>query len=176
MINMALFKKREETYNFGEFMRKEGKCAPKVEKSQKEQVLEVVEGLATMTLVATAAKIVLPVSLVGVPLVLMASKKVMAATMTSSQVIPIQGEAIMVGAIPGAIKEKIVHSFDPLIDLMVGLSLPIAGVMLTGGALMILVGMKDRGMQLILNSSLGYILVQMSPLFISMLAGIGGAI
>jgi hypothetical protein len=86
------------------------------------------------------------------------------------------GEVVAVGAMSDAVKAKIVHAFDPLIELMVGISLPIAGVMLTGGALMIMVGQKDLGFKLIMNSALGYVLVQMSPLFIDLLAGVGSAI
>jgi hypothetical protein len=73
-------------------------------------------------------------------------------------------------------KDSIVHAFDPLLQLMIDLSLPIAGMMITGGCLLILIGMKDKGYSLILNSSLGYVLVQMSPLFLSLLEEIGKAL
>ena len=85
-------------------------------------------------------------------------------------------QAIPAGAISGALTGKIIHAFDPLIELMVSISLPIAGVMLTGGALLIMIGQKDMGFRLIMNSAIGYVLVQMSPLFMDLLAGIGGAI
>lgn len=83
---------------------------------------------------------------------------------------------IPVNGVPDVVKEKIVSAFDPLVDLIVALSLPIAGVMLAGGALMIMIGMKDAGFKLIMNAGLGYVLVQMSPLFIQLLAGVGAAI
>lgn len=73
-------------------------------------------------------------------------------------------------------KESVIHAFDPLLELMVDLSLPIAGIMLTGGALLILIGMKEKGFTLILNSSLVYCLVQLSPLFIKLLGEIGKAL
>lgn len=85
-------------------------------------------------------------------------------------------QVIEVGAIPEAAKEKIIHAFDPLTDLMVSLSLPIAGIMLTGGALMVMIGQKEAGYKLIFNSALGYILVQMTPMFIALLAGVGSAL
>lgn len=45
----------------------------------------------------------------------------------------VQPEAIVVtGAIPGAVKEKIIHAFDPLVELIMGVSLPIASVMIAG--------------------------------------------
>jgi len=59
---------------------------------------------------------------------------------------------------------------------MVSLSLPIAGVMLTGGALLIMIGQKDKGFTLIMNASLGYVLVNLTPLFMSLLESVGKAI
>jgi hypothetical protein len=73
-------------------------------------------------------------------------------------------------------KDSIVRAFDPLLELMIELSLPIAGLMITGGCLLILIGMKERGYSLIFNSSLGYCLVQLSPLFLSLLEEIGKAL
>lgn len=92
------------------------------------------------------------------------------------QMIPVSAEMIPVNGVSDVIKEKIISAFDPLIDLIIALSLPISGVMLAGGALMIMVGMKDAGFKLIMNAGLGYVLVQMSPLFIQLLAGVGAAI
>ncbi|MBB6446425.1 hypothetical protein [Bacillus benzoevorans] len=79
-------------------------------------------------------------------------------------------------AVPAATKDSIIHAFDPLIDLMISLALPIAGVMITGGALLILIGQKEKGFTLILNSALGYCLVQLCPLFLTLLEQVGKAI
>ncbi|MCU9614058.1 hypothetical protein OEV98_10855 [Caldibacillus lycopersici] len=73
-------------------------------------------------------------------------------------------------------KESIIHAFDPLIDLMISVALPIAGIMITGGALMIMLGQKDKGFMLIMNASLGYVLVNLSPLLLSLLESVGKAI
>lgn len=86
----------------------------------------------------------------------------------------IQQEAVPVMA--AATTDKVMHAFDPLLDLMVSISFPIAGIMLTGGALLLMIGQKERGFSLIMNSALGYVLVQMSPLFLELLASIGNAI
>jgi hypothetical protein len=74
------------------------------------------------------------------------------------------------------VKSKIIHAFDPLLDLIISLSIPISSVILAGAALLILIGQKERGYTMMMNCALGYVLVQMTPLFISLLAGIGGAI
>ncbi|MCB5235540.1 hypothetical protein [Niallia circulans] len=96
-------------------------------------------------------------------------------------VVPVIGQlatktAFAAEAVPATAMDTIAHAFDPLIDLMVGLSLPIAGVMITGGALLIMIGQKDYGYKLMMNCSLGYVLVNLSPLFLSLLADVGKAI
>lgn len=75
--------------------------------------------------------------------------------------------------IKGAAKEKIVEAFMPLVDMIQALSYPIALVMLTGGALMFMINQKDKGIGLIQNASIGYILVQLMPLLMNLLVGVG---
>lgn len=158
-MNFAM--KRTESIKFGDFMSGEYKDKQKGEKRHTG------ENKAILKSVAKGA--------IAIPVLGHMLKGSMAFASDGSTVIP-SGEVIAVGAMSGAVKAKIVHAFDPLIELMVGISLPIAGVMLTGGALMIMVGQKDLGFKLIMNSALGYVLVQMSPLFIDLLAGVGSAI
>lgn len=83
---------------------------------------------------------------------------------------------VAVPAMSTAVKTKIIHAFDPLIDLIMSLSFPIAGVMIAGGCLFILVGNRERGMQMLQNAAIGYILVQLSPLFLDLLVGIGDSV
>lgn len=85
-------------------------------------------------------------------------------------------EAVPAGAISDAIKSRIMNAFDPLVELMISLSYPIAGVMLAGGSLAIMIGMRDKGYSMIQMAGVGYILVQMTPLFLDLLVGIGGAV
>lgn len=81
--------------------------------------------------------------------------------------------ALMAAAVPAAVKERILHAFDPLIDLAISLSYPIAGLMIAGGCLFIMIGNRERGMQMLQNSAIGYILVQLSPMFLNLLVGVG---
>lgn len=74
------------------------------------------------------------------------------------------------------VMERVTNAFDPLISLIVGLSLPIAGVMLSAGALMIMIGQKEHGYKLLVNCGLGYVLVNMTPLFMELLKSVGDAI
>ncbi|SEC17942.1 hypothetical protein SAMN05443246_3239 [Paenibacillus sp. GP183] len=79
-------------------------------------------------------------------------------------------------AVPGVVKEKILHAFDPLIDLAISLSYPIAGVMIAGGCLFVMTGNREKGMQMLQNAAIGYILVQLSPMLLNLLVGVGGTV
>ncbi|MNI98350.1 hypothetical protein D3C73_1571790 [compost metagenome] len=61
-------------------------------------------------------------------------------------------------------------------DLAISLSYPIAGVMIAGGCLFIMIGNREQGMKMLQNAAIGYILVQLSPMFLEMLVGIGGGV
>lgn len=67
----------------------------------------------------------------------------------------------------------IIHAFDPLIKLIQQLSYPIAGVMLAAGCLFIMIGSKEKGMDMIKNAAIGYILVQLSPILLKILVQVG---
>lgn len=83
-------------------------------------------------------------------------------------------------AVPVFVQEKvqqtILNAFNPLIDLVKALSYPIAGVMITGGALRYMIGQKEQGVTTIQNTAIGYLLVQLSPLFLKLLVGIGESV
>jgi hypothetical protein len=87
-----------------------------------------------------------------------------------------QNAQAAIPAMSAATKTKILHAFDPLIDLVQSLSYPIAGVMIACGCLFIMVGNRERGMQMLQNAAIGYILVQLSPMLLELLVGIGGSI
>ncbi|MFS0766009.1 hypothetical protein [Peribacillus phoenicis] len=87
-----------------------------------------------------------------------------------------QGLSVPATTVSGAVKQQVIHAFDPLVDLMMSLSLPIASVIITGASLMILMGFKERGYPMMFSASIGYCLVQLTPMFIKILAGVGGAI
>lgn len=79
-------------------------------------------------------------------------------------------------AVNESIKNQIIHAFDPLINLVQVLSYPIGFVMISAGCLFIMCGNREKGMQMIQTASIGYILVQLAPLFMKILVGIGGAV
>jgi hypothetical protein len=78
--------------------------------------------------------------------------------------------------VKGKAKEQIIEAFMPLVDMIQALSYPIALVMLTSGALLFMINQKDRAVSLIQNASIGYILVQLMPLLMQLLVGIGNTV
>ncbi|WP_240468812.1 hypothetical protein [Anoxybacillus sp. MB8] len=78
--------------------------------------------------------------------------------------------------VSGVVYDKITAAFMPLVELVKGLSYPIALVIMSGGALMIMIGSKEKGYTMIQNSAIGYILVQMMPLLMELLVEIAKAI
>ncbi|KIL74241.1 hypothetical protein [Bacillus badius] len=75
--------------------------------------------------------------------------------------------------VKGKASERIVEAFMPLVDMIQALSYPIALVMLTAGALMFMINQKDRGISMIQNASIGYIFVQMMPIFMQLIVEVG---
>jgi hypothetical protein len=77
--------------------------------------------------------------------------------------------------VSGMVHEKITNAFMPLVELVKGLSYPIALVIMSGGSLMLMLGNKEKGYSMIQNASIGYILVQMMPLLMNLLVEIAKA-
>lgn len=82
----------------------------------------------------------------------------------------------VMGGVSAAVHSKILHAFDPLVNLIQDLAYPIAAVMIAAGSIMIMIGNKEKGMQYLTNAALGYILVQLVPLMLSLLVGVGSSV
>lgn len=65
---------------------------------------------------------------------------------------------------------------DPILDILVALSLPVASVILVGSLFMIMLGQKEKAYGLMMNAGLGYVLIQMSPLLLKILEASGNAV
>ncbi|MGQ4666546.1 hypothetical protein ACUIJN_12015 [Metabacillus halosaccharovorans] len=72
--------------------------------------------------------------------------------------------------------ETLAHALDPLVDLMVALSFPIASVVIIGSCFFFMLGKSDRAWTGIQNAGLGYVLIQIMPLLLNVLKEVGGAI
>lgn len=73
------------------------------------------------------------------------------------------------------IQGRIMKAFDPLIDLVQGITYPVSFVMLSGGMLLIMMGQKSKGLSMIKWAAIGYIGMQFVPALMEILADIGKA-
>lgn len=161
-----------QTIKFSEFMT--GEFKEKEARERKTKRLKKVE-----TLTKVGATLAIPVAL-GSPLgAVIGGARVFAhsnAVASSTQVMP---EAVPVNATEwasGKSLEIIAHALDPIIDVLVALSFPVASVIIVGGCFWFMFGNSEKAWKTIQNASLGYVLIQMSPLILNILKQIGGSI
>jgi len=89
-----------------------------------------------------------------------------------------------VEAVPASAKEwmgeqtisALAHALDPLVDVLVALSFPIASVIIVGGCFFFMLGNSEKAWSTIQNAGLGYVLIQISPLILNVLKQIGNAV
>lgn len=84
-------------------------------------------------------------------------------------------ESVPVNAVPvvstADVYGKMVNAFDPLVALIQSLAYPIAMVVVLGGALFVMIGNKEKGFTMMQSAGLGYVLVQITPMVLDILAG-----
>lgn len=74
------------------------------------------------------------------------------------------------------IKEGIFAGFNPITDLIAGLSYPVAYIMMGTGVLVMITGNKQRGIQQMKTAGIGYITMQFLPSMMQVLSDVGGKI
>ncbi|MEA0565566.1 hypothetical protein [Lysinibacillus irui] len=90
--------------------------------------------------------------------------------------IPVSTIAQPTGIIAEKSLEILATALDPLVQILVAISFPIASVIMVGGCFFFMLGNSERAWNTIMNAGLGYVLIQMSPLFLQILRTIGDAI
>lgn len=90
--------------------------------------------------------------------------------------IPVNTIAQPTGIIAEKSLEILATALDPLVQILVAISFPIASVIMVGGCFFFMLGNSERAWNTIMNAGLGYVLIQMSPLFLEILRTIGKAI
>lgn len=65
------------------------------------------------------------------------------------------------------------HALDPVVDILVALSFPVASVVIVGACFFFMLGNSEKAWTMIQNSALGYVLVQVSPLIHNVLKKVG---
>lgn len=85
-------------------------------------------------------------------------------------------DLIPTGFVADASLNMLANILDPLIQIMVAISFPIASVIMLGGAFFFMLGNSEKAWQTIFNAGLGYVIIQMSPLFLEILRSLGKAV
>lgn len=73
------------------------------------------------------------------------------------------------GPIEGVIVQKTVNAFDPVIDLIQGLSYPVALIVMLSAGIIWMIGNQDRALTMIQRAGFGYIIVQMAPMLMNII-------
>lgn len=68
------------------------------------------------------------------------------------------------------------HVLDPLVDIMVALSFPIASVIIVGSCFFFMFNKSEKAWEMIMKAGLGYVLIQVSPLILNVLKQVGNAV
>jgi hypothetical protein len=69
----------------------------------------------------------------------------------------------------GDIYVKVIHAFDPLVNIIQAFAYPVAMIVVLGGALFIMIGNKEKGFAMMQGAGLGYVLVQLTPMVLNIL-------
>lgn len=151
---------KKQTIKFSEFMSGEYKMK---EKAKKERIVK------NSIKVASAAIIpVITGGTVGVVGLAMATGSVFASG-TGTQAISVSASQ----AVGETATRTLAHALDPLVDILVAISLPVASVVMVGGCFFFMFGNSEKAWTMIQNAGLGYVLIQLSPLFIDILEKVG---
>lgn len=90
--------------------------------------------------------------------------------------IPITAIPQPTGIIADKSLEMLATILDPVVQVLVSISFPIASVIMVGACFFFMFGNSEKAWSMIMNAGLGYVLIQMSPLFLEILRTIGKAI
>jgi hypothetical protein len=72
--------------------------------------------------------------------------------------------------------QTLAHALDPLVDIMVALSFPIASVAMLGACFHFFFNNPEKAWSSMQNVGLGYVLIQLMPIILSVLKAVGGSI
>ena len=85
-------------------------------------------------------------------------------------------EVIQTGLIGDASLNMLANVLDPVIQVLVAISFPIASVVMIGACFFFMFGNSEKAWSMIMNAGLGYVLIQMSPLVLKVLRQVGTAV
>ncbi|MBT2717954.1 hypothetical protein [Bacillus sp. ISL-57] len=68
------------------------------------------------------------------------------------------------------------HVLDPVVDILVALSFPVASVIIVGACFYFMFNNAEKAWSMIQSAGLGYVLIQVSPLILKVLKEVGNAV
>lgn len=74
-----------------------------------------------------------------------------------------------------SVADKIINAFNPVVQLLQGMSYPVCFIMLSAGFLVIMTGNRSKGLNLIKWAAIGYIGMQLAPAIMTILVEVGKA-
>lgn len=86
------------------------------------------------------------------------------------------GDIIQTGVITDTSLNMLANVLDPVIQILVAISFPIASVIMIGACFLFMVSQSEKAWSTIFNAGIGYVLIQMSPLFLNILREVGKAV
>lgn len=72
--------------------------------------------------------------------------------------------------------EMLGHILDPIVDIMVGFSFPIASVIMVGACFFFMIGRGERAWDIIFNCGIGFLLIQVAPMLLDILKDVGNVV
>jgi nitrate reductase NapE component len=151
---------------FNEFMSGDYKLKDKAKRQKR---------IAKATKLATAA--LLPLATCGAVGTVGFAMKAFA--MTNDVPVMLASPVIEVGAKQWAGEtalSTLAHALDPVIDILVALSFPIASVVIVGSCFLFMFGNSEKAWTGIQNAGLGYVLIQVSPVILEVLKKVGESV
>lgn len=123
----------------------------------------------TSTTIPISAPIIEPSTVIEPINVLAQAPIIFPKNMTSPEMIP-------TGFIADTSLDVLTTILDPLIQIMVAISFPIASVIMVGACFMFMFNNSEKAWDMIMKAGLGYVLIQLSPLFLQILKEVGKAV
>ncbi|WP_446663284.1 hypothetical protein [Geobacillus sp. CCR] len=74
------------------------------------------------------------------------------------------------------LQDKIIHAFDPLVEIIQALAYPVGFTMICAGFLVIMTGNRHKGLHIIKWAAIGFIGMQFAPGIMSILVEVGKSI
>ena len=75
-----------------------------------------------------------------------------------------------------SMSDMIVRAFDPIIDVVQGVSYPVCFLLVVGSFLLVMIGQKSKGIAMLKWAAMGFIGVQFAPAIMQILVSVGKAV